>query len=85
MGIVMPVGFPIVLLYTVSLNCMNSKMYIFLLVYFVSYIFAIFVFVSDTFAVNEVPFDMLLYIVTTFPRSGHGSRSLTELLGQWGE
>ena len=80
MGIVLPVGFPIVLLYTVSLNCMNSKMYIFLLVYFVSYIlFAIFVFVSDTFAVNEVPFDILLY------RSGHSSRSLTELLGQWGE
>ena len=47
------VGFPIVLLYTVSLNCVNSKC-ICVCVY------------SDMFAVNEVYSDMLLFIVT-FP------------------
>ena len=70
MGIVLLVGFPIVL-YTVSLNCVNSKC-ICVCVY------------SDMFAVNEVYSDMLLFVVTS-PRSGPSWRSLMELLGQWGE
>jgi len=69
MGIVLLVGFPIVLPYTVSLNCVNSKC-ICVCVY------------SDMFSVNEVYSNMLLFIVTS-PRSEPSWRSLMELLGQW--